>query len=211
MSEPLPEDSQGPAIPEPEARSPVSLPVQGTAPAWDDSSQQLPDGEQPAHETGPREFVHAFGLQREGGITSTAERIGSAVGNAQREVRRRLELVRRAPGALLFSSSGGVAEAAEHASQLAREGVEHASHVVQEIEEEVFDFRKQVAHKLDELSALAEGRVLEFRRQVRDELFRSRERVRELADRFPLRTIAGIAGVCFALGVALRFRRYRRG
>lgn len=213
MSELLPEDDQGTAIPEPGARSPVSPPLQGTAPAWGDSPQRLPVGEQRAHETDSVKFDHRFTLQHSGpgSLTGTAERIGSAVGAAQREVRRSLEVVRRVPDTLVFPSSVNVTEAAERTGKFARESVDHAARVVHEFEEEISDFRQQAARKLENLSEVAQERVLEFRRQLHGKVSRSSERARELADQFPLQTIAGIAGVCFALGVALRFRRSRRG
>jgi ElaB/YqjD/DUF883 family membrane-anchored ribosome-binding protein len=214
MSEPLSEDAPGLANPESEARSPVSPPVQGTAPAWDDPARHFPAGEQPEHEAGSAESMRAFTVKRGGrnAMAGTAERIGSAVGNAQREVRRRLEVVRRTPaGTIMFPSSVSASDAAERANQLAREGIEHASHMFKEIEEEVSDLRVQTARRLDDWSEQAGARVLQLRRQLRIVLSRSRAHVRELADKFPLQTVAVVAGVCFALGVALRFRSSRRG
>src|SRR6266568_3543637 len=95
MSEALPDDVQG--LPEPDARPPVAPPVQGTAPAFPDPSEQpLPI----KSEIESEETAHVFSLEEEGhtGMTGTAERIGAVMGSAQRQMRRGLELVRRPAG-----------------------------------------------------------------------------------------------------------------
>jgi ElaB/YqjD/DUF883 family membrane-anchored ribosome-binding protein len=130
-------------------------------------------------------------------MSETAERLGSVMGTAHRQMRRGLELVRSHPAA--------------NAEQLAHEGIDRASRAMQQLEEEVYDVRRQAALKLDELSEQAEARFQQLRLQVIGAFSRSRERAEEVAARYPLQTIAAVAGVCFALGVTLRFRRPHRG
>jgi ElaB/YqjD/DUF883 family membrane-anchored ribosome-binding protein len=203
MSESLPEDAHGEIIPQPEARPPVSPPVQGAAPAWPD----------PVEESFPVEGKRASGFgftlqQGGGGMTGTAERIGTAVGRAQRQMRRGLELVRRPAGLQLADSTSG-AEA--NVSQIARDTVDRASRVVHEIEGRVSDARRQAAHRLDGWSDTAQERFQQLRGQARRALSRSGARAQELAKAYPLQTIAAVAGISFALGVALRIRRSGRG
>jgi hypothetical protein len=214
MSDAMQENAQGPDAPEPDARPPVSPPVQGTAPAWEDPapeslSSQPPPADQLALEAHAREALHGFSVEQggRGGITNTAERIGSAVGNAQREVRRRLELVRRP-----HESSNIAGEAVERASHAAREGVDRAARMMAGIEEEVSGARRQAVVKLDTWSEQAGERFQQLRQQARVAFARTQVRARELADAYPLQTIAAVAGICFAVGLTLRFsRRSHRG
>jgi ElaB/YqjD/DUF883 family membrane-anchored ribosome-binding protein len=80
------------------------------------------------------------------------------------------------------------------------------------IEEEVSGARRQAVLKLDDWSEKAGEHLHQLRLQARAAFSRTRTRTQELADAYPLQTIAAIAGVCFALGVTLRFsRRSHRG
>lgn len=208
MSESLPEDIRGEHVPQPEARPPVLPPVQDTAPA-DPAAHSLSDED----ELSAGANVGGFTLQQDsGGMTGTAERIGTVVGNAQREaqrqMRRGLELVRRPTGRPLAEITS---EAEEHANQIARDAIDRASHVLHDIEDKVSDARREAVHKLDEWSDTAGERFQQFRSQARRALSNSSTRAKEFADAYPLQTIAAVAGVCFALGAALRFRRSHRG
>ena len=229
MSDPLPEDTQGPVLPESEARSPVAPPVQGAAPAWEDpspapSSEQLVleararqalreaamQSSEPLLPAAPEDAKFAFEQNGRSAMQETAGRIGNAVGTAEREVRRKLQLVRR-PTTIEFPSSATPAELAERASRLAREGAERAARLMQGIEADAADVSRQAAHTLEDWSEQAEERLHRFRQQARALFSRSGIRARELADTYPLQTIAAIAGTCFVLGVALRIRRSNRG
>jgi ElaB/YqjD/DUF883 family membrane-anchored ribosome-binding protein len=187
--------------------------VQGIAPAWVDPAEQSALSEQPAFEAEAEGSVHGLTLERGGrnGIAGTAERIGSAVGSAQRQMRRGLELVRRPASQIGAASSAMATETAERANQIAQEGANRASHVFEDIKDEIADSRQQAAHRLEQWSEETGKRLQQLRYRARRALSRSQERVRELADAYPLQTIATVAGVCFAFGVALRLRRYRRG
>jgi len=198
MSEALPEDPQKPSIPEPEARSPVSPPVQNTAPTTDDTAGHSSDAEPLAQDVVGTQ-TRGFTVQRGGRMAGTAERIGIAVGTAKREVRRRLELVRRPQDPILSAET--------RAHQLTDEDVDRGSRMVQEIEDEVTRLRDTTAHKMEDWLVMAERSVMQLRHDAR----RAIVEVRKTADKFPLQTIGAISGVCFALGFALRFRRPRHG
>jgi ElaB/YqjD/DUF883 family membrane-anchored ribosome-binding protein len=64
---------------------------------------------------------------------------------------------------------------------------------------------------MDEWSEVAGERFQELRRELSSALSTYRERAQQLAEEYPLQTIAAIAGAGFALGVALRIRRSHRG
>lgn len=216
MSDALPNNAKDPHAPEPEARSPVSPPVQGFAPAWEDPTRHVPTvepslPEAPSSETPASSTRRGFTLQRGGrnSMTDTAERIGSAVGSAQRQVRRKLELVRRPPASPPYSSA--VTDTVERANQLAEEAAKRSSLMAQQLEDEVAEFRMQAAERLDEWSEVAGERLQQLRAEFRTALSRLRERAQQFADAYPLQTIAAIAAACFALGVALRIRRSHRG
>jgi ElaB/YqjD/DUF883 family membrane-anchored ribosome-binding protein len=231
MSDPLPEDPNGPALPESEASSPVSPPLQGTAPAWDDEPGfATPSQEQLVLEARARQALREAALRNDaatsnanspldddplgplesprfkverGGrnaMAETAEKIGSAVGSAQREVRRRLELVRR-PTSPLEMPSASAADLAERSARM-----------MQEIDADVADVRRQAARKMEDWSEQAEERLLEFRQRARAVLRRSTLRAQELAETYPLQAIAAVAGTFFIIGIALRLsRRSHRG
>jgi ElaB/YqjD/DUF883 family membrane-anchored ribosome-binding protein len=217
MSDPLPEDPHG-QPPETEARAPIDPSVQGTVPAWDDAVGSAdPTHEQLVMEARARQALRAAALRDEasaeepleagagftverGGrsaMAETAGKIGTAVGSAHREVRRRLELVRRPARAVEFPS------AAELADSSAR--------MMREIDTEVADVRKQAARKLDDWSGQADEHFQQLRRDAQQALKRSSRRARELAEAYPLQTIAAVAGTFFLIGVALRLGRSRRG
>jgi len=229
MSDPLPEDTRRPVLPEAEARSPVAPPVQGTAPAWEDPSP-APSSEQLVLEARVRQALREAAMMQssepllaaaedakftveQGGRTAmqqTAGRIGHAVGTAEREVRRTLQLVRR-PTAIEFPSNVSAAELAERASRLAREGTERAARLMHGIETDATSASRQAAQKLEDWSERAEERFQQLRQQASTLFSRSRARARELADAYPLQVIAAVAGTCFVLGIALRIRRSNHG
>lgn len=218
MSDPLPEDPNAPTRSEGEARAPVVPPVRGTAPAWENEhGSTSPTEDQLVMEARARQALREASLRGEaapekpfnasgftverGGrnaMAETAGRIGAAMGNAQREVRRRLELVRR-PGPIEFPSSS-TADIAERGARM-----------MKEIDAEVSDIRRQASRKLEDLSGQAEERLTQFRQQAREMLKRSTRRAQELSQEYPLQTIAAIAGTFFLIGVALRVRRSHRG
>ena len=96
MLEALPNNTNDPGASEPEARSPVSPPVQGNAPAWEDPEEHATASDPPPLQLPAGDVhgqTHGFTLERGGRggmMTGTAERIGSAVGVCQRQVRRGL-------------------------------------------------------------------------------------------------------------------------
>jgi len=241
MSDASPDKAQGPEVPESEARPPMSqmsqpvpLPI---IPAWEDPSQPLPPSTQLAMEAHAREALRGATAERgamasdysdrsdfideidfdsdvdsvldnvldnpdRSSLTGTAERIGNVVGTAQREMRRGINLVlqsttRTTRRPIAFPSAATAAETMALANQLALEG---RAGRMGELED-----------RLEEWKERANERFQEFRRRTRDAVARSRTRAQELAGAHPLQTIAVIAGVCFALGVALRLRRPRHG
>jgi ElaB/YqjD/DUF883 family membrane-anchored ribosome-binding protein len=199
MSEVLPND-QGSPDPNSDVRPPVSPRVQGITPAWE-PTEHIPSTEP----LDPQVVEAARGLFLEqggrSGITGTAERIGSAVGSAQRQMRRGLQLVRRIP-----------ASAPAHVAQMEQEILDRAATTLEEIGIEVDGIRQQAAHRLDEWSEEAEQLFQQCRDGISTALPRVREQARRYAEQKPLQTIGAIAGVGFALGVALRLtRRSHRG
>jgi hypothetical protein len=64
---------------------------------------------------------------------------------------------------------------------------------------------------MDEWSEAAGQRFQEFRRELSSAVSTYRERAQQLAEKYPLQTIAAIAGASFTLGVVLRIRRSYRG
>lgn len=202
MSEAQPDDVQNPLTPEPDPRFRESPPAQGYAPAWE-PLDHTPSTEPPVIEPHVIEAARGLSLERpalpeaRSSITGTAERIGSAVGSAQRQVRRGLTLV----------YSG-----AAHLSHMEHENLQRAAGAVEEIGGEVADMGHQAARRLDQWSAEAGERLQRIRLQMTGAPSRLRTRGQQLAAQYPLQTIAAIAGVSFAAGVALRLsRRSRRG
>jgi len=216
MSDPLPEDSKGPALSESDARVPS---VQGN----DEPGFSTPSQEQLIMEALARQALRAasslgetsaenpsaasprFKLENGGrggrnAMAETAGRIGAAVGTAEREVRRRLELVRRPAAPIEFPSAVAAAE----------ELAEHGARMMKEIDTEVTDLRRHAARKLEDWSEQAEERFVQFRREARTMFRRSSMRAQEIAETYPLQTIAAIAGTFFVVGAALRLSRRRR-
>ncbi len=208
MSETLPNNPHEPNAPDPEARSFVPPPVHGKVPAWEDPAEQVIENDPPALLLPATGTKRGFTLERGGrsGMSDTAERIGSAVGTAQRHMRRGLELVRRASSGETSEPSASPGE--EHASQSA---MNRASSKLQQVQGEVTGLQRQAAQRMDEWSERAGGHFQQVRREVGSVLSLVRKRAQELAHEYPLQTIAGSAGACFALGMALRIRRLHRG
>jgi len=199
MADSLSDDARNPAVPEADARLPVSPSLQGIAPAWE-PAEHFPLSETPALEPHVVEAARGLSIVNEGGssMADTAERIGSVVGSAHRQMRRGLELVRRVP------SSG-----AARASRMEHEIVDRAPSTLHEIGEEV---AQQASRRLDEWSEQAGERLQQIRREIISTPSRWRTRAQQLAAQYPLQTIAAIAGVSFAAGVMLRLnRRSHRG
>jgi ElaB/YqjD/DUF883 family membrane-anchored ribosome-binding protein len=222
MSQAWPDDSDDLTVPEPDARPPVSPHVQGMTPSGEDPGSRLPPAVPPAHPSNPADAVpvptpeHRGFIVQPGGrnaITGTAQRIGSAVGTAQRQVRRGLELVRptaRHGGAAASGSAIGHAEQAHPPEQ---DPDDLASRMIQAIEEEVAEVRRHATFRLGQFSEfgeLAGDRLQQLRGRLRDALSRSRLRARQLAAEHPLQTIAAIAAIGFAFGFALRLRSSQR-
>jgi hypothetical protein len=202
MSDAWPDGGKKATGPESDARSPVVPPLRSTIPAFDDPSvERLHSAEsleRNAIEEGARKALLEF-VSR-GHMRGTAERLGNAVGSAQRQMRRGLELVRRP-----------TANPAAAAEQFTQEASDRAARLMEDIEEEVNEMRRQAALKLDKMSDQAGEQFQQLRLRARTALARSRERAEQIADRYPLQTIAAAAGVCFVFGVALRLRRSHRG
>lgn len=216
MLDALPNNTNDPSGSEPEARSPVSPPVQGTPPAWEDPEAHATASDPPPMQLPAGDVhgqTHGLTLERggRGRMTDTAERIGSAVGACQRQVRRGLELVRRPNGGTIAFPSSGASSTAERAKQLVREEVDRAARWGQHSGDEVVEIRRQTAQKMDEWSELAGERIQDFRRELSSALSPYRKRAQQFAEEYPLQTIAAIAGAGFALGVALRIRRSHHG
>jgi len=196
MSEVSPND-QGLPAPDSDAVPSVTSRVHGIAPAWE-PAEYISSLERSVFEDARRlSLEHAD----RSGMAGTAERVGTAVGSAQRQVRRGLELVRRLP-----------ASGAAHATQMEQEFLDRAASTIQDIGEGVADLRENAARHLDEWSEQADERMQKIRQEMNRALSRGRANAQRLADQYPLQTIAAIAGAGFALGVALRLgRRSRRG
>ncbi len=193
MSEEAFSDDAQPLVPEPDARPRISPPVHGMAPAWE------PIEHSPAIQPAPIErhvIDAARGLslepERRSTMSGTAERIGSAVGSAQRQVRRGLELV---------------SSKAAHLSHTERQRLQSAASTLHDSGEV-----DGIRHHLGQWSAEAGQRWQQIGHQISSAPSRWRARGQQLATQYPLQTIAAIAGVSFAAGVALRLsRRSHRG
>ncbi|PSH03680.1 MAG: hypothetical protein CXZ00_10875 [Acidobacteria bacterium] len=156
---------------------------------WPEDAQEGPEARSEA-----KSFQH-FEQGIRPAMTETAERLGSVVGNAQRNIRRGLEL---------FRGSKGSAE------QLANQGIDQGSRFIRDIGEEIGDVRRQAENAIDELSQLAEERFQQLRFRTRSAIFRSRDRARWFAERHPWKTMLLITGVGFMLGAAFRASKGRR-
>lgn len=165
MSEALPEVNR-PTDPI-EPRAPVPPPVQDTSPTI---GEAYGEHSSPAHRL---ELPPALQVTPS---RETAERIGAAVGGAQREIRRKLRLVKPT-----------------------------AKRAARQLESGVADARVKAAERADEWSE----RLQQLRDEAQAALERSVRRVRELADKYPLQTIAGVAAVACALGIAVRLGKGR--
>jgi len=215
MSEALSDDAKNPTAPDPDARYRGSPP--GFTPAWEPVEQSpsvsVPPIERHVMEAArglslePEEIearsgarVLAFGFEENEGrnvISGTAERIGAAVGSAQRQVRRGLQLV----------SSG-----AAQLSHIERDRLHRAADTLHGFGGEVVGVGRQTARRLDQWGGEAGEHLQQFCHEMSGVPSRWRARLQQTADRYPLQTIAAIAGVSFAVGVALRLgRRSRRG
>lgn len=136
-------------------------------------------------------------VQRGGRDTmiDTAERIGNAVGTAQRQVRRGLELVRNPKGhghaADFPGESGYSAQTAERPRDMWREV----------IAEQYADAKQRASVQLEQWRAQASERTQKLRSDTKD-----------YAEAHPMPTIGAIAAAGFLLGFALRrSKRSHRG
>jgi hypothetical protein len=199
MSQDQPSDSPGNSpcdsddriVPQPGARTPGSPPSN-------------PAKAVPVPTPGLRGFTVQPGGRNS--IAGTAERIGSAVGAVQRQVRRGLELVRPAEHHGRSPSSGNAGQF----NPAEEERYDLAARMMQAIEAEVAEARRQAAHRPGHFSGVAAGRLQQFRDRLRDALSRSRLRTRRLAADYPVPTIVAIAGSCLAFGLTLRLWNSRR-
>jgi hypothetical protein len=150
----------------------------------------------------PTTGSHGFTLQPGGrnAIAGTAERIGSAVGSAHRQVRRGIELVRPSTG----DAIGSVRQPNPP------EQDDLATRMMQAIEEEIAEARLQAAHRLGQFSGLAGDRLQQLRDRLRETFSRSRRRARQLAAERPAQIIAAVTGFCLVFGATLLLRNSRR-
>ncbi len=215
MSEVPSDDPHDPRAPESGARPASSSPAQNISPAWESAGPSLHTGDSAAQQKAAASNATGFTLEHgnRSSMTGTAERIGGAVGSAQRQLRRGLELVRKPAAQPGFSSSSEAEQdEAGRVYHAVREGVERASVMAETIVEKAGDARQRAAQQLDEWSEEAGERFQLFRSEISSALSRSRERAKRLVGVYPLQTIAAMAGICFAAGVALRLsRRSHRG
>jgi hypothetical protein len=143
-----------------------------------------------------------FALQSGGSkvFAGAAERIGSALGSAHRQLRHGLELVNPldcGEDARRHPSEEGPARPREDDS---------AARMMQEIEDAVAEIRREAAGRLISLQSRAEPNLQDSRGDWRSAL----SRIRMLVVENPARTIAAIAGFCLALGAARRLRKTHR-
>jgi hypothetical protein len=172
----------------------------------------------PTHTIDPAKH-HGFTLQQGGrnAVAGAAERIGRLAGTAKRQMRRGLELVHPIPastGGRISSygyASGSSGQTSGHrpgnALEQERDGL--GARMMENLEEEVAAVRHEAGHifdELGELSELARERLL----QVRERLHETISRSRRVAAEHPVRTMAALAGFCFAFGLTLRYGGSRR-
>lgn len=130
-------------------------------------------------------------------MIETAERIGSAVGTAQRQVRRGLELVRHPQS----QDQGRAADSAVEAYQSEQTAQRPPDMWREVISEQIADARLRAAKQIEQLRTQASTRAQKLRRDTIN-----------YAETHPLQTIATIAAAGFVLGFALRARKgSRRG
>ncbi|MGC2209684.1 MAG: hypothetical protein WA532_06185 [Candidatus Korobacteraceae bacterium] len=147
------------------------------------SPEPPPTQQEDGYESGVSSGHRGFTVQTGGrnAMAGTAERIGRAAGTAERQMRRSLELVRPASG-----GSG-------HSHAMPKERGEMAAHSAGD----------EAAHTFGELSELTAGQVQRLCEQLQDGVARSRRAARRLVSEHPVKTLAALAGFCFALGVGL--------
>jgi hypothetical protein len=136
-------------------------------------------------------------------LNETAEAIGSALGNAARnikEVRARFTVIRG-------QASESVTSKAEELKQAADEKLQHAKvRAGQAIE----DVKQETVARIED-AKLRASRIMEDARDAAAErIEQARGRALHLADERPLTVLAGIAGVFFGLGIFLRVWRSNR-
>jgi hypothetical protein len=141
---------------------------------------------------------------------ATAQAIGSAMGTAQRQMRRGLELVQPLARRVGLPFSGSTADQYGQAGFLELEGPDLVSRMMRAFEDEVAETRRQAARRLDQLSGFAGERLQQFRGRVSDDFSRSRLRARQLSAEYPVPIAAALAGISFACGIALGRRSRRR-
>jgi hypothetical protein len=155
--------------------------------------------------SGPGSGRHGFTVQPGGrnAMAGTAERIGRAAGNAQRQMQRGLELVRPAGPGGLTSPLGYASNALEQDELL-------AARVMQGIEDEIAEVRHEAAHRIGEFSELAVEGARQVREQLHAAVSRSRQLARRLVTEYPAQTTAAFASFCLVFGATLCLRGSRR-
>lgn len=167
----------------------------GTAPA------APPSGEISASEDArARAAWHGFTVQPGGrsAMMSAAERIGGAMGGAQRKMRHGLELVSSAQGKITQAVAEAVAGDSEEPAPAALR--------LEAIEEEIAEAGRQTAQALEELGEAASESLQRMSARMTDALSHLRPARTEAG--YPPESIATplIAGFCIAFGVALLIR-----
>jgi hypothetical protein len=160
----------------------------------------------PAHTKDPAKH-HGFTLQQGGrnAVAGAAERVGRFAGTAERQIRRSLELVRPVPVSTggRISSYGYAGGSVGHSNALEQDRDELGARMMENLEEEVATVRREAGHIFEELGELCEvagERLLQVRNRLHETISRSRRASAE----HPVRTLAVLAGFCFAFGLTLR-------
>jgi hypothetical protein len=167
----------------------------------------------PSDASSPDSGRRGFTVQpggRNANAIATAQAIGSAMGTAQRQMLRGLELVQPLARRVGLPFSGSAAYQAGQAGFLEQESPDLVSRMMRAFEDEVAETRRQAARRLDQLSGFAGERLQQFRGRVSDDFARSRLRARQISADYPVPIVAAIAGISFACGIALGRRSRRR-
>jgi hypothetical protein len=135
-------------------------------------------------------------------MSGAAERIGSVLGSAQRQVRHGLELV--SP----VARPGASAERAETQAASDQPG-DAAARMMQAIEDGVADIRRGIAGRLIPFQSGAEP-VRYVGCRLRNALAQIGHRARRFAAKNPVQAVAVILGLGFAVGAALRLGSLKR-
>jgi hypothetical protein len=157
----------------------------------------------------PNPVHRGFTLQSGGrtAMAEAAERIGGAMGAAQRQVLRSLELVR--PAASHGVPPAGLGDAGQ--PEPLEQGLDGmAARMMQAIEEEVAEVRVHTAHRLGQFSGRAGDYLQQLRGRLRETVSRTQWRARQRIAERPAQTMAALAGFCLVFGTTLLLRSGHR-